>query len=86
MQYSDPLGIVEYLFFFTAVLGLYQIRKNAKLTSTYRTSTANPVIFCLLSGILVLRGIISDPLQGAAMALLILAGFMLFKYTFRRPV
>jgi hypothetical protein len=36
----------------------------------------------LVSGLLVLRGIISDPLQGAAIGLLIVAGWAVFRTRF----
>jgi L-type amino acid transporter 6 len=74
------------MFFLLAVLGIYRIRRDPTMKSAYRTPTANPFIFCLLSGFLVLRGIITDPLQGAAIALLILVGWLLFRYAFRRAV
>ena len=78
-------GISAYLFFFLAVLGLYKIRRDDgdPNSASYRTWTMNPCIFGVVSGLLVLRGVISDPLQGAAIALLFVAGWAIFQRRFR---
>jgi L-type amino acid transporter 6 len=77
-------GIPEYLFFFLAVLGLYKIRKETGSEQLYRTWTINPCTFALVSGLLVLRGVISDPAQGGAIALLITVGWVVFGIQFSR--
>jgi L-type amino acid transporter 6 len=75
-------GISEYFFFLLAVLGLYKIRKGIHSEPRYRTWTINPCIFALVSGLLILRGVISDPLQGGAIGLLIVVGWAVFHTRF----
>ena len=77
------IGISEYIFFFLSVLGIFILRrrKNA-LPRRYRASTFNPVIFCVFSGVILLRGVVTDPVQGLALFFLTLIGWVLYS---RRP-
>jgi L-type amino acid transporter 6 len=75
------VGIADYLFFFLAVLGIYQIRRQ-DVGSNYRTWTLNPIIFCVVSGFIVLRGIVTDPVQGGAIAALVGVGWAVFRWRF----
>lgn len=82
-----PTGISEYFFFFLAVLGISRLRSiKPEDPYSYRTWTFNPVIFCLVSGFLVLRGIITDAFQASAIFILIIAGWFIFKHWFREEV
>ena len=77
------LGISEYIFFFLAVLGVFVLRRGGKcIDQLHRTWTFNPVIFCVSSFFIVVRGIITDPLQGLALLIFTLAGWAWFR---RRP-
>lgn len=74
------IGITEYLVFIFTVLALFRLRPSpspqpssslaipASGTTAYRVNTVYPVIFCVLSIFLVGRGVITEPLQGAALA------------------
>ncbi len=75
-------GISEYIFFFFAVYGLRRVRSTHQdhPETACRTWTANPIIFCVVSGILVIRGIVQDPWQGAFILLLFLLGWISFRY------
>ncbi|MCJ1353905.1 MAG: Y+L amino acid transporter [Icmadophila ericetorum] len=77
------VGISEYFFFLLSVMGLFILRRNTDSTSQYRTWTINPVTFCLVSGFLVVRGLLTDPLQGAALFTLIAIGWLIFRLRFR---
>jgi hypothetical protein len=74
-------GIADYLFFFLAVLGIYQIRRQ-DVGTEYRTWTLNPFIFCLVSGFIVMRGIVTDLVQGGAIAALVGLGWVFFRWRF----
>jgi hypothetical protein len=78
-------GIADYLFFFLAVLGIYQIRRQ-DVGTEYRTWTLNPAIFCLLSGFIVLRGVVNDPMQGGVIAALVGIGWMVFRWKYRKEI
>ena len=80
-----PTGIADYLFFFLAVLGIYKIRR-AGVSTDYRTWTINPVVFCFVSGFIVLRGVVTDLLQGAAIGALVVVGWIIFKWKFAKRV
>ena len=76
------VGMSGYLFLFLAVLGLYKIRRASASSTLYRTWTTNPVIFCAISALLVLRGIATDPLQGGAIACLVTVAWFVYRRTF----
>jgi len=76
-------GISQYLFLMLSILGIYQIRKRAAPGSAqYQTATAFPIIFCITSGFLILRGILNSPLQGVGVVVLTAGGWALYHYTF----
>ncbi|KAF2807210.1 amino acid transporter [Mytilinidion resinicola] len=69
------IGIAEYVFFFFTVLGLLVLRaKRPLMPRPYRAFVGLPLIFTLTSLILVVRGAIAAPIQGTAIALLLLFG------------
>jgi L-type amino acid transporter 6 len=75
-------GITEYLFFFFAVLGVFILRtRSHREEAIHRTWSLNPVIFCFVSGFLVVRGISTDPLQGLTLLVIILVG-LLYRHFF----
>jgi solute carrier family 7 (L-type amino acid transporter), member 6 len=76
-------GIADYLFFFLAVLGIYQIRRR-DVGTEYRTWTLNPCVFCMVSGVIVLRGIVTDLVQGGAIAALVGIGWIVFRWRHRK--
>lgn len=66
-----PLGIASYSFLFLTVFGLLILRvTQPHLNRPYKVWLIVPVIFCLCSAFLVLRGVLNSPFQGAFMALL----------------
>ena len=78
-------GVAGYLFFFLAVLGIYNIRR-AGVSTGYTTWTPNPFIFCIASGFIVLRGVVTDPLHGAAIGALVAVGWLAFRWKFRQGI
>ena len=76
-------GIIEYTFFFLTAAGLRNIRRSSPPTKStevqHKTGTHNPIIFCILSAALVLRGMIQDPLQAAFIVLALMAAWGLWK-------
>jgi hypothetical protein len=73
------IGITEYLIFIFTVLALFRLRlhppppppspsPSVKLVSAtiYRTNTINPFVFCVISVLLVGRGVVTEPAQGGA--------------------
>jgi solute carrier family 7 (L-type amino acid transporter), member 6 len=70
------VGISEYFFWLLCAVGLLILRRKVsspgkRLNSSnvsfgYKTWTFNPVIFTCFSSLVVLRGMISDPLQAVA--------------------
>lgn len=84
-------GMSEYAFFLLAALGLFILRRRRREVSsphtrpstyTYRTRTCNPVIFCLFSTLILVRGVVTDPSQGLAVFFLTLIGWAVFKRRF----
>ena len=45
----------------------------------YKTWTLNPVIFCVFSASIIMRGVITDPLQGLAIFILAVVGSGVFR-------
>lgn len=88
MEYSS--GLAEYACFFFAVLGLLLLRRResrqlsqaVRPGSNYNTWIGNPIIFTVVSGLLILRGAISDPLQGVAIGFVALCGMAVFYLKF----
>lgn len=74
-------GIAEYVFLLFAVLGLFILRQQPELREPVpRTWTINPIIFCVCSAFIVLRGVITDPFQGLALLVFNLGGLGLRRY------
>lgn len=70
------------MFFFLAVLGVFILRRQGNPSdSGFRTWTANPIIFCILSAFLVVRGIITDPIQGLVLIVLTIIGIFVGKFS-----
>ncbi|TDZ34585.1 Y+L amino acid transporter 2 [Colletotrichum spinosum] len=81
------IGLAAYMIFFSSAVGLILLRRRDKRapmakTAEYSTWLINPVIFSTISGLLVVRGVISDPLQGAAILLVALFGLGFFSLRF----
>lgn len=73
-------GISEYLFFLLAALGIFVLRRRENaLNRSYRTWTFNPIIFCVFTSIILVRGIVTDPIQGFAVFFVTLVGWIVFK-------
>jgi hypothetical protein len=70
---------MEFLFYFLSILGIFSIRKEHKIPKQQRTYTFNPVIFCSLSFFICARGILSEPLQGVAIAAAFLIAFLYYR-------
>jgi len=69
------IGIAEYVFFFFTVLGLLVLRvKQPLMSRPYRAFIGLPLVFTLVSLILVVRGVIAAPIQGMTIALLLFLG------------
>lgn len=74
------IGISEYLFFLLAALGIFVLRRRENaLNRSYRTWTFNPIIFCVFTSIILVRGIVTDPIQGFAVFFVTLVGWIVFK-------
>ncbi|ORY17794.1 large neutral amino acids transporter small subunit 1 [Clohesyomyces aquaticus] len=81
------IGIAEYFFWFFAVLGVFVLRRRPnpeRESPTYRTWAGNPIIFAVVSGMLILRGVLSDPLQGLMIFGVGTTGLVIFYKTFGR--
>ena len=76
---TRPTGISEYFFFFLAVSGLFLLRRKSHSPSRYRTWTLNPGTFCLVSGFLVVRGVLTDPPQGIVLCTLMVIGWLILR-------
>ncbi|KAF8866377.1 amino acid transporter [Acephala macrosclerotiorum] len=75
------IGIAEYIFLFLAILGLFILRRRPEIGEPIpRTWNINPIVFCVCSAFIVLRGVITDPLQGLALLVFNLAGLGLRRY------
>ena len=77
-------GIIEYTFFFLATAGVFNIRRTSPPKAqaserTYRTWSGNPIIFCSLSAVIVIKGMVQDPLQAVLVILAFLAGLGLWR-------
>ncbi|KAK1965925.1 large neutral amino acids transporter small subunit 1 [Colletotrichum sublineola] len=81
------IGLAAYTIFFSSAVGLIVLRRRDTRTSTakatdYSTWLINPVIFSAISGLLVVRGVISEPLQGGAILLVAVFGVVFFSLKF----
>lgn len=75
------------MIFFSSAVGLIILRQRdnrapAARVAEYKTWLINPVIFSAISGLLVVRGVISEPLQGAAILLVAVFGVAFFSLRF----
>ncbi|KAK3944197.1 large neutral amino acids transporter small subunit 1 [Diplogelasinospora grovesii] len=78
------IGLAEYFFFLLSVIGLLVLRQRSGLDPKYRTWTGNPVIFTVVSGLLILRGLLTEPLQGFAIAAAGVLGLAVFYWNSKR--
>ncbi|KAI8174235.1 hypothetical protein KHU50_004484 [Colletotrichum sp. SAR 10_65] len=81
------IGLAAYMIFFSSAVGLILLRRRDRRApvakaAEYRTWLINPIIFSAISGLLVVRGVITDPLQGAAILLVALFGLAFFSLRF----
>jgi L-type amino acid transporter 6 len=84
---SEQQGIAEYSFFLLSVLGILVLRRAEKLkpnpvATKHNTWIGNPIIFASVSGLLILRAVIAEPLQGLAILVVGLIGLAVFYYRF----
>lgn len=49
--------------------------RGKAIDKRYKTWTFNPIIFCVFSVFIVIRGIVTDPLQGLAIFMLAVIGW-----------
>jgi amino acid transporter len=71
-------GMLEYLVFFTTVLGVFVLRfRSANDGETYRAWTLNPIIFSIISGAILLSSIVSHPWLALSIVLLVVTGTVL---------
>ncbi len=70
----------EYLFFLMSVAGLLLLRNrdDPRAAPQYMTWVGNQVIFSIVSSFLILRGVLTEPLQGFAILLVGLFGLGMF--------
>jgi hypothetical protein len=91
------VGITEYLIFILTVLALFRLRSHSPLAlmpsspniesagaMIYRTHIVNPVVFCVLSVFLVGRGVVTEPAQGAALAAVLGALWVIWRLKEKR--
>ncbi|KZL68063.1 large neutral amino acids transporter small subunit 1 [Colletotrichum tofieldiae] len=81
------IGLAAYTIFFSSAVGLIILRQRDTRAPTakaaeYSTWLINPVIFSAISGLLVVRGVISEPLQGGAILLVAVFGVVFFSLRF----
>ena len=88
--FENLAGIAEYTFFLLATVGIFILRRrppprhNTITTPTtnnvpYRTYTIFVIVFCTFATCLVVRGVITDPMQGVAICVLGLAAWIVFR-------
>lgn len=71
MHAHPTIGIAGYFFLLLTVIGLLILRvTQPHLNRPYKPWLIAPVIFCICSAFLVFRGVLSSPIQGALLALL----------------
>ncbi|WQF79700.1 Putative amino acid/polyamine transporter I [Colletotrichum destructivum] len=81
------IGLAAYTIFFSSAIGLIVLRRRdarnppAK-AAEYSTWLMNPIIFSAISGLLVVRGVISEPVQGGAILLVAIFGVVFFSLRF----
>lgn len=69
------IGIAEYCFFFLTVVGLLILRvTQPSLRRPYRPAIWMPIIFSVMSLLIVIRGVIAAPIQSALLGSLLFAG------------
>ena len=84
--------MTEFSCYFSSVLGLFflrarEARKQTEPSIRQPTWTGNPIIFTVVSGMLILRVVITQPLQGLAILSVQLLGLVVFysRFGFRGP-
>ncbi|KAE9970604.1 hypothetical protein BLS_004850 [Venturia inaequalis] len=83
------VSLSEYLIFFFCVVGIFIIRARPRAVEDpqpYRTWTFNPVLFTIISGLLVLRGILANIFQGFAMVVVLAVGWAFYWLYFKKQV
>lgn len=80
-------GLAEYSCFLAAVFGLLLMRRHEAATAEttahkHRTWIGNPLIFTSISTFLVLRAVMTDPLQGLAIVSVLASGIAAFHLRF----
>ena len=92
------ISITEYLIFLVTVLALFRLRMTPTPSlppsprptvrpasaAIYRTNTVNPVVFCILSALLVGRGVVTEPAQGAALIVVLGVLWVIWRWKERR--
>ncbi len=81
------IGLAAYLNFLLSVLGLLILRNRepsqpGRRGFHYRTWTGNPIIFSVISSLLILRGVITSPIQGLMVGVVALVGLGAFVLRF----
>ncbi|TLD27924.1 large neutral amino acids transporter small subunit 1 [Venturia nashicola] len=79
----------EYLIFFFCVVGVFILRARPRAVEDpepYRTWTFNPVLFTILSGILVIQGVMANVFQGFAMVTVLAIGWAFYWLYFKKQV
>ena len=54
-------------------------RRRKARDDSYKTWIFNPLMFCVFSAFLIIRGIITDPMQGLTIFVLTVIGWAVFK-------
>lgn len=68
-------GLAEYAFYFLTVFGGLLLRlREPSLLRPYRPIVLFPIVFCVASLFLVLRGLLFAPVQGAVLGALVMLG------------
>lgn len=80
-------GIAEYSNFLLSTVGLLILRRrdtpqSGRRDVDYHTWIGNPAIFSVVSSLLVLRGVVTDPAQGLVIAIVTLLGLGAFGLRF----
>jgi L-type amino acid transporter 6 len=88
------IGLTNFFFLLMSVLGIFILRhRSSRLVGrkqsepetqeTYRTWLANPIIFCAVSVFILLQGVVTDPLQAAALLGMVGVGWGVYHFKVR---
>lgn len=81
-------GISEYFFFLFCTVGIFVIRHRERTTDRvrqrYQTWSGNPVLFSMVSGFIVIRGMITDFAQPLAIAIVCVVGWLAYSLKSRK--